>query len=156
MWFSQILLEAPDRIRLVSSDSIKPVDITTLPYPGFPTDMQNQFLSLLCVSEGTSVVRETVFENRFSIVGELERMGGKIRVSGNTAIVEGVDSLTGCHVVGSNLRSAAALVLAGLVANGTTTGTDFLDLIYLNSKNPVVYANKRPFSLFVYEEIFLL
>lgn len=98
----------------------KPVDIKTMPFPGFPTDMQSQMMSLLTLVEGTSVITETVFENRFMHVSELIRMGAKIKIDGRTAIVEGVSGLTGCDVKATDLRAGAAMILAGLVAKGET------------------------------------
>lgn len=105
----------------VSRDKeIKPVDIETLPYPGFPTDMQAQWMALMSIAEGKSIIRETIFENRFLHVGELQRMGAKIEVKGNTAVVEGVKNLSAAPVKATDLRASAALVLAGLVAEGKT------------------------------------
>ena len=98
----------------------RPVDIKTLPYPGFPTDMQAQMMALLSITKGASVITETVFENRFMHVGELGRMGANIKIDGRIAIVEGVDNLTGCEVKATDLRAGAAMILAGLVANGET------------------------------------
>ncbi|SCK04666.1 UDP-N-acetylglucosamine 1-carboxyvinyltransferase 1 [uncultured Clostridium sp.] len=97
-----------------------PVDIKTLPYPGFPTDMQPQMMALLSLTNGVSVITETVFENRFMHVGELVRMGANIKIDGRIAIVEGVKQLTGCEVKATDLRAGAAMILAGLVANGET------------------------------------
>lgn len=100
--------------------SKNPVDIKTMPYPGFPTDMQPQMMALLSVTKGVSVITETVFENRFMHVGELGRMGANIKIDGRVAIVEGVKNLTGCEVKATDLRAGAAMILAGLVANGET------------------------------------
>lgn len=99
---------------------ILPVDIKTLPYPGFPTDMQSQMMSLLTMACGHSVIVENVFENRFQIVDELKRMGAHIKVEGHTAVVEGVKSLCGARVKATDLRAGAALILAALAANGET------------------------------------
>ena len=96
------------------------VDIKTLPYPGFPTDMQAQFMAMQTISQGTSVVTETVFENRFMHVDELRRMGARIKIDGRTSIIEGQEKLTGCQVKATDLRAGAAIVLAGLVAEGET------------------------------------
>ena len=101
-----------------------PLDIKTLPYPGFPTDMQAQIMSLLSVTEGVSVITETVFENRFMHVAELQRMGANIKIDGRTGIVEGVPKLTGCQVKATDLRAGAAMILGGLVAEGETTVSD--------------------------------
>ncbi len=109
-----------DQIRVISSGGLRAVDIKTLPYPGFPTDMQSQFMALMSVAEGSSVVSETVFENRFMHVDELKRMGAGIRVDGRIAMVDGVKQLTGCPVTATDLRAGAALVLAGLAAEGQT------------------------------------
>ncbi len=98
----------------------KSVDIVTSPYPAFPTDMQAQFTALNAVAEGTSIITETVFENRFMHVQELQRLGADIRLKGNTAIVRGVATLTGAPIMATDLRASACLVLAGLVANGET------------------------------------
>lgn len=106
---------------LVNGDRIlKAVDIKTMPYPGFPTDMQAQMMALMTVTPGKSVISETVFENRFMHVSELNRMGAKISIDGHQAIVEGVPNLSGAPVLASDLRASAALILAGLVAKGRT------------------------------------
>ena len=107
-------------IRVRSDGAIKAIDLKTMPYPGFPTDMQAQFMAMLAIAEGTSVVTETVFENRFMHVEELQHMGASIRVDGRTATVEGGRPLTGAAVRATDLRAGAAMVLAGLVAEGET------------------------------------
>lgn len=112
--------EDTNGIRVKSTGVLKAVDIKTLPYPGFPTDMQAQFMAMTTVSHGTSVISETVFENRFMHVDELKRMGASIKIDGRSAVVEGLPTLTGCQVKATDLRAGAALVLAGLVANGET------------------------------------
>jgi len=99
----------------------KSVDIHTSPYPGFPTDMQAQFTTLNCVAEGVAVITETIFENRFMHVQELERMGAKIKLESNTAIINGVDKLTGAPVMATDLRASASLVIAAIVAEGETS-----------------------------------
>ncbi|MBI5197722.1 MAG: UDP-N-acetylglucosamine 1-carboxyvinyltransferase [Nitrospirae bacterium] len=109
-----------DAIRVVGSGVTKAVDVETRPYPGFPTDMQAQIMALMAVSRGRSVITETVFENRFTHVAELRRMGADIRVSGHTATVQGVKNLSGAPVMASDLRASASLILAGLVADGQT------------------------------------
>lgn len=96
------------------------IDIKTLPYPGFPTDMQPQMMALLALTDGVSIITETVFENRFMHVGELVRMGANIKIDGRVAIIEGVKQLTGCDVKATDLRAGAALIVAGLAANGQT------------------------------------
>ncbi len=118
---ASIVSEEPDRLRIVAGDAIKATDIETLPYPGFPTDMQAQFMALLTLGDGDSVITETVFENRMRHVPELNRMGADIRVKGNHAIVRGVPLLSGAPVVATDLRASAALVIAGLAAQGKTT-----------------------------------
>ena len=111
-----------ERIRIDASKvaRLKGVDVRTLPYPGFPTDMQAQMVALMSVAEGTSVVTETVFESRFMHVEELRRMGADIRVEGNRLVITGREQLTGAPVMASDLRASAGLVLAGLAAEGTT------------------------------------
>lgn len=103
---------------------LRAMDIKTMPYPGFPTDMQAQIMTLASLSEGTSIITETVFENRFMHAGELKRMGANIKIDGRCAIVEGVKSLSGCNVKATDLRAGAALILAGLCADGITTISD--------------------------------
>jgi UDP-N-acetylglucosamine 1-carboxyvinyltransferase len=107
-------------IRIRRSKPLKPVNITTAPHPGFPTDMQAQFLTLMCIAEGESVISETIFENRFMHVPELLRMGANIALRGNTAVVEGVKNLYGASVMATDLRASASLVIAGLIADGET------------------------------------
>ncbi len=109
-----------DRIHLDAASRLKGVDIRTLPYPGFPTDMQAQMVALMTAAEGTSVITETVFESRFMHVEELRRMGAEIKVEGNRAVVTGTNRLAGAPVMASDLRASAGLVLAGLAAEGTT------------------------------------
>ena len=115
------VVEDINGIRVVGPDRLQAVDVKTLPYPGFPTDMQAQFMALTTIAEGTSVVKETVFENRFMHVDSLTRMGAKIKIEGGSAVIEGVERLEGCPVEATDLRAGAALVLAGLVADGTTS-----------------------------------
>jgi UDP-N-acetylglucosamine 1-carboxyvinyltransferase len=107
-------------IRINGQRRIKPVDIKTLEYPGFPTDMQAQFMSLMALAEGTSVINETIFENRFTHVAELRRMGAKIQTEGRSAIVKGVPKLSAAPVMATDLRASASLILAGLAAEGQT------------------------------------
>lgn len=114
------IAEDVNGIRVKSCGKLKAVDIKTLPYPGFPTDMQAQFMAMAAISQGASVISETVFENRFMHVDELKRMGANIKIEGRSAVVEGVKSLTGCQVKATDLRAGAAMVLAGLVAEGET------------------------------------
>jgi UDP-N-acetylglucosamine 1-carboxyvinyltransferase len=96
------------------------VDIKTLPYPGFPTDMQAQFMSLMALADGTSVINETIFENRFTHVAELRRMGADIVVEGRSAVVKGVPKLSAAPVMATDLRASASLILAGMAAEGQT------------------------------------
>ncbi len=109
-----------NRIHVKGRDVINSVDIKTLPYPGFPTDMQAQFMTLMAVANGLSLISETIFENRFMHVSELKRMGADIRVCGGSAVVQGVSQLSAAPVMASDLRASASLVLAGLVAKGKT------------------------------------
>ena len=112
--------EFDDAMRVVAKKRLSHTNVKTLPYPGFPTDMQPQISTLLALSEGTSVVTESIFENRFKYVAELARMGADIKVEGNMAIINGVDNLMGAAISAPDLRAGAALVLAGLVADGYT------------------------------------
>jgi UDP-N-acetylglucosamine 1-carboxyvinyltransferase len=109
-----------DGIRVRRNGKINSVDVTTLPYPGFPTDLQAQMMALMAVAKGVSVVTETIFENRFMHAQELDRMGAQIKLEGNRAIIRGVRELSGAPVMASDLRASVALLLAGLVASGTT------------------------------------
>ena len=104
----------------MNNEKPEAISLTTGPYPSFPTDMQAQFVSLNAIAKGNSTVTETVFENRFMHVQEIARMGGKISLKGNTAVIEGIESLKGAPVMATDLRASASLVLAGLVANGST------------------------------------
>jgi UDP-N-acetylglucosamine 1-carboxyvinyltransferase len=114
------VIENGDSIRVIGTDNLQAVDIKTLPYPGFPTDMQAQFMALMTICKGTSVAIETVFENRFMHVDELKRMGADVKIDGRSAIVQGTSSLTGAPVKATDLRAGAALILAGLVSDGVT------------------------------------
>lgn len=116
---THVVMDTPTRLRVLPGP-IEAVDIETQPFPGFPTDMQAQFMALLTLSQGSSVITETVFENRLRHVAELQRMGADIRVKGNIAVVRGVPMLSGAPVVATDLRASAALVLAGLAAEGKT------------------------------------
>ena len=119
--------DAGDRITVdMHGKRPRAVNITTAPHPAFPTDMQAQFMALDCVADGVGVVNETIFENRFMHVNELLRLGADIRVDGHTAVVRGVERLTGAPVMATDLRASASLILAGLVAEGETT----IDRIY--------------------------
>jgi len=112
--------EGEDGVRVVGNRRIRSVDVKTQPYPGFPTDMQAQFMVLMALAKGLSVIAETIFENRFIHVSELQRMGGNIRIQGNSAIIQGVENLSGAQVMATDLRASASLVLAGLAAEGMT------------------------------------
>jgi len=116
-----VIEEASDCLHILSAETLKATDIETLPYPGFPTDMQAPFMALLSLSEGDSLINESVFENRLRHASELNRLGADIRIKGNTAFVRGVPLLSGAPVIATDLRAAAALVLAGLAAEGQTT-----------------------------------
>jgi UDP-N-acetylglucosamine 1-carboxyvinyltransferase len=109
-----------DGLRVRGHSEIRPVDITTQPHPGFPTDMQAQFMVLASRARGQSVITETIFENRYMHVQELARMGADIHVDGRTAVIRGVKKLTGAKVMATDLRASASLILAGLVADGPT------------------------------------
>jgi UDP-N-acetylglucosamine 1-carboxyvinyltransferase len=113
-------------VRLAMKSRPKAVSLRTAPHPGFPTDMQAQFIAMNTIASGTAVVTETIFETRFMLVQELRRLGANIDIEGNTAIVHGVDSLTGATVMATDLRASASLVIAGLVCEGETV----IDRIY--------------------------
>ncbi|WP_243358456.1 UDP-N-acetylglucosamine 1-carboxyvinyltransferase [Fundidesulfovibrio terrae] len=115
-----VIDEAPDGLVVRRGGELKCMDVTTIPYPGFPTDMQAQIMALMCVSSGAGTIRETIFENRFMHVQELMRMGADIKVSSQSAFVRGVTRLTGAPVMASDLRASASLVVAGLTAHGVT------------------------------------
>ena len=107
-------------IRIVSDGKLGPLTLSTAPYPGFATDMQAQFMAMLCKADGASVLTETIFENRYMHVPELARMGADIQVRGRTAVVRGVDRLVGAPVMATDLRASMSLIIAGLVAEGET------------------------------------
>lgn len=115
-----IINQEDDGITAKGIDRLNSVDVKTMPYPGFPTDMQAQFMALMSIADGTSLITENIFENRFMHVAELKRMGADIKVEGATATVKGTPSLTGAPVMATDLRASASLVLAGLAAKGTT------------------------------------
>jgi UDP-N-acetylglucosamine 1-carboxyvinyltransferase len=121
-------------IRVKATERLKSVDIKTMPYPGFPTDMQSPMMSAMCVSKGTSVVTETVFENRFMHINELKLMGAKIKVDGRSAIIEGVERLSGAKVKATDLRAGAALIISALCAEGRTEISEVyhIDRGYIN------------------------
>ncbi|MCL2396554.1 MAG: UDP-N-acetylglucosamine 1-carboxyvinyltransferase [Defluviitaleaceae bacterium] len=114
------ITETDEGMRVKGARRRQPIDVKTLPYPGFPTDMQAQFISMLAVTPGTNIVTETVFENRFMHVPELVRMGADIKIDSRSAIIEGVERLTGTQVKATDLRAGASLILAALAATGTT------------------------------------
>jgi UDP-N-acetylglucosamine 1-carboxyvinyltransferase len=130
---------------VISAKAITAVDLRTMPFPGFPTDLQAPFMSLLATAKGTSVVVENIFENRLQHVAELQRMGASIRLQGNTACIEGVARLSGAPVHGTDLRASAAMVLAGLCADGVTTvrGLEFLDRGYANLEDKLNAVGAR-------------
>ena len=113
-----------DGLRVCRKGKLHPIQLKTMPYPGFPTDMQAPFMSLMAVAKGTSVITETVFENRFLHAGELQRMGADIKTDGRCAVIEGVDEMTGAKVRATDLRAGAALILSALAAKGDTEISD--------------------------------
>ena len=121
--------EFDDAVRVVANKRLRRTNVKTMPYPGYPTDMQPQFAVALTLAEGTSIVTESIFENRFKYVDELVRMGADIKVEGNTAIINGVPKLAGAQVSAPDLRAGAALVIAGLAAEGTTI---VADIVYIH------------------------
>lgn len=118
------VIEYDDSVRVMCNKRLKATNIKTLPYPGFPTDMQPQMAVTLALSQGTSVITESIFENRFKYVSELSRMGARIKVEGNSAVITGVDGYTGANLVAPDLRAGAALVIAALAAEGFSTIDD--------------------------------
>ena len=118
------VIEYDDAVRVMADGRFKATQIKTLPYPGFPTDMQPQMAVTLALSQGTSVITESIFENRFKYVSELSRMGARIKVEGNSAVITGVDGYTGANLVAPDLRAGAALVIAALAAEGFSTIDD--------------------------------
>ena len=114
------VIEYDEAVRVIGAEHQRHTDIKTLPYPGFPTDMQPQMAVSLALAEGSSMVTESIFENRFKYVDELARMGGNIKVEGNVAVIDGIDGFTGATVNAPDLRAGAALVIAGLCADGFT------------------------------------
>lgn len=126
--------EMENAVRVIGKRPLKPVNIVTMPHPGFPTDMQQPFTALLTVADGTSMVTETVYDSRFKYLSELARMGADVKVEGRTAIIKGVKELTGAPVTITDLRAGAALIIAGLMAKGTSelSGLETLDRGYEN------------------------
>ncbi len=118
------VITGDESIRVIGCGVIKAVDLKTMPYPGFPTDMQAQMMALMTVAQGTSVISESIFENRFKQVAELRRMGADIRLEGRAAIIKGVPKLSGAFVEATDLRAGAAMVLAGLAAEDVTVVED--------------------------------
>lgn len=133
--------EFDDSLRVVATKRLSNTNVKTLPYPGFPTDMQPQMAATLSLSEGTSIVTESIFENRFKYVNELIRMGASIKVEGNTAIIEGVEGLTGANITAPDLRAGAALVLAALTAEGISLIDDIVYIERGYEDFPVKLAN---------------
>ncbi len=128
------IAEEEDNLRVTAANPLRSIDIKTMPYPGFPTDMQSQLMAMLSVVPGTSVMVENIFENRFMVADELMRMGARIKVEGRMAVIEGVESLQGAQVKASDLRAGAALIVAGLMAKGETEicNAGFIDRGYHN------------------------
>jgi len=131
--------EGGDSVTVKAKGRLKAVNIKTLPYPGFPTDVQQPMNTLLCVSEGRSIINESIWEARFKHVDELKKMGANIKVAGSVATVDGVDKLIGAVVTASDLRAGAALVIAGLIAEGTTEilGIEHIDRGYAEHRRKI-------------------
>ncbi len=115
-----VIKSEADGLRVIGPEKLQPVDIRTSVFPGFPTDMQAQFMALMTRANGTSQISETVFENRFMHVCELQRMGADIQIDGHSAIIRGVEQMTGAPVMATDLRASASLIIAGLAAENTT------------------------------------
>ena len=118
------VIEGEDSIIVRRSGPIRRINVKTMPYPGFPTDMQPQIVSALCLANGTSVITEGVFDNRYKYVNELRKMGAQIQVDGRTAVIEGIEKYSGAPVAACDLRAGAAMVIAGLCAEGETQVED--------------------------------
>lgn len=131
------VIENYDSLRVIGHRPVLPTKLKTLPYPGFPTDLQQPMGVLMCVAKGQSAITETIFENRFKYVDELIKMGASVIVAGNTAVFNGVDKLTGCPIRATDLRAGAAMIIAALMAEGTSeiTGVEFIDRGYDNIVN---------------------
>ncbi|TCK93174.1 UDP-N-acetylglucosamine 1-carboxyvinyltransferase [Natranaerovirga hydrolytica] len=129
--------EGDEEIRVMAKEPLKSTHVKTLPYPGFPTDMQPQMTALLCLANGTSIMTESIFENRFKYIDELSRMGANVKVEGNSAIIDGIESFSGAEVNATDLRAGAALVLAGLAADGITSinNLEYIDRGYESIEN---------------------
>jgi len=112
---------AADEVHIIGPERVQAVDVTTAPYPGFPTDLQAQYMAMMCLAEGQARITETIFENRFMHIPELMRMGADIKIDGNTAVVTGKKSLLAAPVMATDLRASISLVLAGLASRGKTT-----------------------------------
>jgi len=128
------VLDEDGNVRVIGNKTIKPSNIKTLPYPGFPTDMQSQFMTLMSLAQGESIITETIFENRLMHAKQLQKMGADIEIVGNQAIVKGVEKLHGATVTATDLRAGAGLVIAALVAEGETIieGVENIDRGYEN------------------------
>ena len=141
------VLEGEDTIRIISNRRPRKANIRTMPYPGFPTDLQQPISALLCIAEGTSMIVENIFEDRFKHLNQLQRMGAKCNVSDRVAVIEGVEKLSGAPVAASDLRAGAALVVAGLIADGETqvSNVKYIDRGYdhLESKLQSIGADIR-------------
>ncbi len=131
----------PDGLRVLGPDEIRPIDVSTRPFPGFPTDMQAQFMVLALCANGQSLITETIFENRFMHVPELARMGGDVQVNGNSAVIRGPSKLMGATVMATDLRASASLVVAGLVASGVT---EVLRVYHLDRGYEAIEERLRP------------
>ena len=121
-------MEEGNGVRVIGTDRLKAVDIKTMPHPGFPTDMQSQMMALLLRAKGTSMITETVFENRFMHVEEFRRMNADIKIEGRSVVINGPSNLQGAEVTATDLRAGAALVVSGLVADGMTSITELKHL----------------------------
>jgi len=122
------VLEEENGLRIIGPEQLKPTTVKTLPHPGFPTDMQSQMMALMLTATGTGILTETVFENRFMHVEEFRRMNGSVKIEGRSVVLEGPSKLQGAEVAATDLRAAAALILAGLAAEGITRVTELIHL----------------------------
>lgn len=144
------ICEYDDSIRVISNEKLKGVNIKTLPYPGFPTDVQQIIGVLMCVSEGTSIISESIFENRFKYFDELKKMGVDVKIEGRAAIINGVEKLTGCKLKATDLRAGAAMIIAGLVAEGET---EITSVKHIDRGYPDIERKFRNLGAKIYREL---
>lgn len=147
------VIEDEDTVIVKSSGKLKGVNIKTLPYPGFPTDVQQPMTALLAIADGTSIVNESIWESRFKHIEQLEKMGAKVHIDGFIATIEGVDKLTGAKVIATDLRAGAAMIIAGLIAEGTT---EIFDIEHIDRGYPHIEEKFRDLGADIQRENFII